>query len=545
MAKKPKKDRFCYLLDAPPENLPKMAGFLGYRAKDHIIVLDGNIFQCPVENELATAPIEHIAEISRYNANLSRIIRDYAVDRVIITQDVREEMLTGVNAAESRIKGTPKGNTNRQKTLTELLDSYHKIHAQLSHKRRIEYNYDSGGEIYDAFLDITRKIVRDIPDVKKDASVGANETDEKLVAYAFAQALNQGKKAVIFSLDGDVANIAKNLYGILTCNNTLGQGKIGKKIKICNIEVIKYDSDTKRFAPAFTGNNVNGYWKPDAYGVDADNIVSYAAQKLVPFEAENGNGHAKKAIEDAEKEELQRRDTAPLPVVKQLDDFQRQRVIAACERIYRKLKVNPADLKLADMETVDDAIQTYKDMILLYEDRGIPVEPLREELQKIEENSVVGKVSKLEKECEDIAAKVHAITQDPLYFKQKAKRDEVNTLQKQLESNASKMESLEKRINDAKQIVSLDGFNEAEQKLYKDFVKEGYTITEKGTPVGIEALIKVTGRNRTGIYALFNILGKKKGIPVERIKGKKPEKGKPPILYIIKPDLIPHLLKKK
>lgn len=540
-----KKERFSYLINTLPENLSKMAGFLGYRANEHIVVLDTNMVDCPVEKELAAASVKHIDEISRYNANLSKIIRDYAVDRVIITKDVRAEMLVGLSAAESRIKGTPKGNLKHQQSLSQLLDSYHKIQAQVSHKKRAEYDYDSGGEIYNAFLDITRKIVRDIPDVKKDARVGDNETDEKLVAYAFAQAFNQDKKAIIFSIDRDLTNIAKNLYGILTCNNTLGNSKIGKKIKMCNIEVMTYDNDTKKFAPAFTGNNVNGYWKPDAYGVDVDSLVSYAAQKLMPFEAKNGNGHAKKAIEDAEKEELQRRDTAPLPVVKQLDDFQRQRFIAACERIYRKLRVNPDDLKLADMDTVEDTIQTYKDMILLYEDRGLPMDSLREELKQIEEHSVAGKISKLEKECEDIAAKVHAITQNSMYFKDKAKRDEVNTLQRQLESNASEMESLEKRINDAKQMVSFDGFNEAEQKLYKDFVKEGYTITEEGTPIGIEALMKVTGRNRTGIYGLFNILGKKKDILVERIKGKKPEKGKPPVLYIIKPNLIPHLLKKK
>ena len=106
------------------------------------------------------------------------------------------------------------------------------------------------------------------------------------------------------------------------------------------------------------------------------------------------------------------------------------------------------------------------------------------------------------------------------------------------------MDSLENKLQVAKKADSLDSLNPAEKKLYQDFVVEGYNITRAGTPIDMDTLMKVTGRNRQGVHSLFNALGKK-DIHVERVKGEKPEKGKAPTLYKIKLNLIQYLLKTK
>ncbi len=541
----------CLISNAPPKNLETMSSYIYSLARGSIVVIDNNIIPDANSEQLKDMTADSISGIAKYNQNLVRLLRDFSSDRVIVTPCVRQEALDGIAAVKGAI-GQIKGRTANITALVELSESYKFLEEQLKIEKRLPADYSAGGKVYDSLMAIARKIIQDNPALKKDALPGKNEADEKMVAYAFAQAVKQDQKAYIFSSDLDVKNIAKELYQILIAKNIVGVDIItGQRLKSRNIEVMRFDPSRNLFQSAVdaqAGSAEN--WVPDYYSPEElKGFVKFVQKILVPAEIELGNGKAlAELVAQKEKdmppiapkehsEEAEETTAEISATVEQAEKSATNVPSAALERIYQRLKVNPADLENADQSKIENAIKDYEALIDVYSCTKVSTSKLEQELEQLRGKSVVYQVAQLTKDTGALVAEMNEITKDTNYFKSTEKRNKFAELTAQINENAGKLDGLEQSLKQVQSVTALASMNPTEKELYDAFQAKGFVITEEGVIVNSEQLTEITQRQKASLYGLLSKMEKEVGL--ERNSNARPA------TYRIALKHLPYLIKKR
>lgn len=522
---KRRRDTHSFFMHMSPENLDNlksMSGFIKTRARETIVVLDNNIL--PYLNRIKMADMSDAAinAFAEFNNNSAELIRDFCSDRVIVTPDVREEIKTGVYAAASEIKACPK-----RQSLDELLKSFDNIERQLDSNKRQSADYGDACIIFDSFKEIARSLVLYVPGLKKDAEPGKNETDEKMVAYAFAQGVKQEKKVCIFSEDRDVLNLSKALYFVLTAKSIVGtDAKVQEKLINNNIEVYRFDAGRQLYGTAFDGKNCwleNRNWDLFRdYCVEPAKLVTLIRNALLPAEIELGNGKALAAMVGqggaAEVKPAKHvvKETAENKAAEETCSKVKQQASAepsdALERIYQRLKVNPADLDNADQSRIEDAIKDYEALISVYSSSNASASRLEKELEQIKGKSFAYQLEKLTEETRKIQAEAGAIYTSPDYISSESKQAKFEELNARIKANSEKIRLMQSSLKQVQSVSALESLSPAEKELYDSFKSAGFEIKEEGVWVSSDELAEITQRVKTGLYTLIGRIEQEVGI---------------------------------
>lgn len=546
-----KSDHYCYLLDVPVENIGKMADFIYNKARDAVIAIDTDIIPYTSATQLRNTSEGTINALSDFNSRIASAIRDFSEIRVLITPDVKKEMIKSCGAACSEI-----GKVTQHPTLDKLAESYIKIVEERIGPRSTEYPSTNG--IYDALIAIVRHLNLYF-DLKKEMP-GSSESDEKMIAYAFAQGVLQDKKVCIFSNNKKhVIPLARELYAVLTAGNIVGDdAKIKGRLINNLIEINCFDSVRNLYSSYDCRNSriPGSDWAPPSQLAQEkiDELILFIRKNLLPVEKALGNGKVLEALiagkgndvlphipeaSEAEAEETAKDNTTGL---EDTVEAEAEKVPdGAFERIYQRMRVN-VDAWWAlcgpiDPKEHNDAVQKYEDLIFIYRQAGAPTSKLEHELEQIKEMGVMRQRDKLTKDTETIVAKRNEITKDTDYFKSVEKRKEVADLTAQIDENAGKLDGLEQSLKAVQSVNAISSLGDSEKKLYDSFKAAGLELTEEGVIVNSEQMTEITERTKASLYPVLSKMEEEVGL--ERHSEKRPAE------YRIALKHLPYLVKKK
>jgi hypothetical protein len=496
------------MLDAGPENIGAMAGFLRAKAHEALVALDNNIIPYLDGRQFRETDLEILRKIVEFNLGLARLVRDFSFERVIIAKDIRGEMDSSLSRMASREMPGEIGGPHRRQVVNELLESYRFIHSEVK-KRSDDYRLDDA--VYESLRDIVRKLTLDFPGLKKDAVVGKKEADEKMVAYAFARVMSECRKLYIFSDDIDVVRLSSQLYHVLTAENMGGGGATvaERRLRESNIEVIGYDPRFRLFKTKFNGRAdfpEGSHWEPPEsaeYSLrDIDGLREFVLERIAL---------AAKALE-----------ARGAPPAKSDAGIPADPVRAAIERISDRLRIVPSDLDGAPESRIEEAVRSYDDLVFVHERLGVPASGLEEELELIRAKSLKSIVGRLDKENEELAEAISEITRDPGHFKSKEKREEVKRLYEKIDGNILKKESLSKGAEGGGARGAPGDLSSDERGVYEACKEQGFDLAGENASVPAEAISRVTGWHPTYVSKVLNEMKRDENVRLVRTRvGKK------------------------
>ncbi|MBW2973523.1 hypothetical protein KY346_03970 [Candidatus Woesearchaeota archaeon] len=547
----------CYLLKVEdPENIYKMAGFIKRAPQSQIVALDTNIVPTISNRDLRDTTTAHLKQILNFTSVLKNCVRYNDPSKFIITKDVRQEIDTSLDFYVSDAFVTEAHAGIKSKAvLKEMLTAYRELREALH--QRLD-GYDKADAFYTPVKDIVRKLVQDIPRLKKDKRNGENEVDEKMVAYAFAQAIKQDEGLCILSNDSDVVKITQALFCALTARNTVGGNAAGedyitksaKTLRTKNVEVRYFDEEKQLFTDEFNGRTdftVGEHWQPlaglDYSTRDLEDLIKFIKLKVLDIERELGNGKVLAADIQIQKEldeEKAAAQPAPAPA-KNLtpapeddakpEEKDTQDITEVVERMYQRLKINPDDLKSAEQEKINEIVEAYEDILKLYEHTGIDTAEIKQELVEIKKKSPKYQLDLLAEEYAQVEQRIQDMQQDPEHMRDPSKRNLMTTWYAELDSLDRQKVEYKQRIESgptgpvppappAGEINSLDDLSPEAKAAYDAFDKKGIIISKDGAWVTKQEIADAMD------YSLATVANKIAEISNIDVKTKSGEKGK-------------------
>jgi len=515
------------MFDAPFDNLEQMSRYIKAIPRQGIVVLDNNIIPDIDSRQLTKTSADSIEGIIKFNYALAESIQNFSYDRVIITKEARAEMNPGFDFVIKEIK-RKSGNAS---LYSRLIESYDTLNKKVNASKRINQSATFENNcIYESMRNIVRKLVLDFPELKKKPSSG-DEPDEKIVAYAFAQAIAQDKKVFILSSDADIRNISEELYTVLTAKNVVGVDTVaGSRLKCNNVEVVCFDVNEKRFQTVFNARlNGKDSWTPkNGYSTqDTHNLKTYVQQNLVPAEVELGNGKALAVIVEQRKqkqvpknEDKANEDKALTDVeISEADSTQNktntvsEEVLSALEKIYARVGVDSESLNIDNQEDIETAIETCRDFKLVYQSMSLPTDSLDTEIKKLEQKSLPHLIKTLEQECEALNAKSINLLQQQGYTnsdENEQTRKSVKANLDLIDKNVGLIEQYESQLKELQTPECLKGATTKQVEVYNAFKEAGAEITDAGIWASNSLIKQVTGWTPAYISKILTDLEKEK-----------------------------------
>ena|GEM_PF-4855474 len=558
----------CYLLKVEdPEQIYRMAGFIKRAPQSRIVTLDTNIVPTIDNRAVRETTTAHLKQILNFTNVLKDCVRHNDPTKFIVTKDVRHEIDTSLDfyLSDAFVTEAHAG-TKSKAVLREMLNSYRALRDALH--QRLD-GYDKADEFYTPLKDIVRKLVQDIPRLKKDKRNGENEVDEKMVAYAFAQAIKQKEGLCILSNDSDVVKITQALFCALTARNTVGGNAAGEDyvtksaeiLRTKNVEVRYFDEEKQLLTDEFNGKTdftVGEHWQPlaglDYNTRDLEDLIKFIKLKVLDIERELGNGKVLAADIQIQKELDAKKATAqPAPAAgnpepapeapadtstseekdtpKEETKVVPQEITEVVERMYQRLKVDLDDLKSAEQEKIDETVKTYEDILALYWHAGIDTAEIKQELVEIKKKSPKYQLDLLAEEYTQVENHIRDIQQDPEHMRDPSKRNLISTLYAQLDDLDRQKIEYKQRLENGKtgpvppaptaiDINSPDDLSPEARAAYDAFDKKGIIIPKDGAFVTKQEIAEAMD------YSMATVANKIAEIPDIEVKTKPGEKGK-------------------
>jgi len=511
--------KYYHLYDAPPDKLDACTRYLKAIPREGLVVLDNNIVPYTDSRHLKSVPGANLAHIIKYNAALESNLRDFPVDRVILPKGVRKEINDGIAFVNSEIKQSS-GNTS---LYSRLVDSYKSLEKQVNCPRRIDFEKSAEeGPVFSSMKNIVRRLVVDFPELKKKPSSG-DAPDERIVAYAFAQAVAQDKKVYILSSDEDVMKIAAELYSVLTARNVVGTETItGQRLKLNNVEVMWFDPASNLFKTAYTGKrDAPPEWEPrNGYTAqDTADFRKFVQQHLVSAEIALGNGVALSAlVKDSAASLALSQAPAPENVVAPEEPDKEVDVLKALERIYARVGVDPENLSFDDQDKINEALGICSDFRAVYKKCGLPFDSLDEEIRQLTEKTLPHLITTTEAELRNINDQIIELRQSPEYLRASSGDRimvKVDKLEKAFRASQSELRGYEQRQKSSASASTAGSF-EDEASFVTALKAEGAEDTSNGIWASNTQISDALGWNKARVSNTVRKLEKEKRLKREK-----------------------------
>ncbi|MBW3005097.1 hypothetical protein KY310_04665, partial [Candidatus Woesearchaeota archaeon] len=506
-----KKEKYCPMFDAPLDNLKLMTRYIQAIPRQGIVVLDNNIIPDADIAQLKRTKSDSIEGIVMLNSAIAEVVQNFASDRVIITREARKEMNAGFDFMQDEIKKMS-GNSSLYRS---LLESYVELHKKVNAPKRLEETAEQEGTvIYDAMKSIVRKLVLDFPELKKEPSSG-DEPDERIVAYAFAEAIAQDKKVYILSSDPDIRNIAAELYAVLSCRNVVGVDTIsGQRLNVNNVEVVCFDPAKNLFRPVYNAKeHAPKEWVPKkGYSAkDKAEFIKFVQTNLIDVEAALGNGIALAAL-------VKQKETAPSETAAPKKDAvvvekpgKEVDVLKALERIYATAGIDPEKLTVDDQDKIIAAIGVCKDFQVVYKRCGLPTDSLDEEIRQLEGKTIEKLIESAETDLKNINEQIIALRQNPEYLRA-LETDPIRVKEQELEQEfASKQQELFNYTQKCSVSVpfNIANLDESARAFVESLEKAGAEVIEQGIWASNTQIQDAIGWPKIKVSRVLVDLGKK------------------------------------
>lgn len=459
------------MLEASFDNFELMSNYVKAISHEGVVVLDNNIIPDFTSAQLKRTEKTSLEGVILLNKALAEIIQNFSSKRVIVTKESREEINSGLDFVKDQIKQVS-GNAS---LYSQLIESYNNIGAAVNSAKRLqEAIVNEGGKLYESMRNIVRKIVLDFPVLTKSPDSG-DGPDEKLVAYAFAQAIEQNKKLFVLSSDRDVKRTTRELYTLLTAKNVVGVDTItGSCLSTNNVEVVCYDTEKKLFRSFFNGKfDAPELWTPldKSYSKKDEQFLSKLIQRnLVPVEVALGNGKALTAVvKDYEAQDKKtEEDKKPKPLAASLanldiktskldksdkavsgkinDSSKNQNTesvnniedsVNALNRLYERFGINPEDVSIEDQDAVKDALSVCIDFQKIYSCLDSKNESLDTAVSKIKKKDINSLIASVKQDLIGINSAIVELRQHPDYLSAKPD-DDIRKKEAELNKDFSK-----------------------------------------------------------------------------------------------------------
>jgi hypothetical protein len=541
-------DNYCYVLDTEPKTIGQMGDFLVSKSKKSLYI-DTNIIPFLTPTQVEGMSREQIIAVTDFNKSIMNV---FGRPTVTFTSDVKKETQHGLSGLLNILNQVFKKPDKYQR---QLIQSFEYIDRALGARK----TPSEQGVVYQACYDITCSIIEALPYLKSDDETV--ETDERLVAHAFAHIIEAETPATLFTNDKRIQALAKKMYKLLVAVNMGGDthgvliwtpGRVERQ----GIEVYGFGKHTNgsgkpknMFVEKFSKKRLVPKYKwdpppeaPSTFGVVEtkslkraireeiaaieEALENPAAETFMDVITGTGKGKTDNPDDDESEKPPERKPEGLTGILKDIDTV--------------RIALSP-DAKLDDLseKEVSTILRRYRAFKRICERGNLSTDGIEEEIKKYSGKTLAAKITALTVDTQALIKQKRAIEDSDPLLSNTVNRKKVGELDAQINEYRTQIQDWQQQQTDGAVARQTVAFQPSERDFFEALQKAGYHPEQQGGDLVPMALLqKISGYKASSLSVKLSKLESENVIP-KRIKQGREK------LVRVSLDTIPRLVKQR